>query len=616
MANRYLAVDTETTGTRLFHGCKPFAVSACNQSGKTWFFRCPVNADRQPQWKPKQLAEIRDLLASYPVLVFHNAKFDVRGLASIGIDLTSRWDEIRDTLLYSHVLDSSEDHGLKPLAKKYLGISDDDQQALHAATIKARRIAKKNGVKLADEVEADSWLVADELETYSIQDARRTALLYAMYVDAVKREGLTEQADREHRLMPVVYRMEQRGMRFLGATALRERINYGKVAKREADKAVKLARSCGMPADFNPRSPQQLGKLLFEKLRLPITTRTPAGQPRTDAETLESLALTNPGKPAQFLTALLLSRKAAKAAEYLTEYSSLAIREGNGLTILHGSLNQTGTRTTRFSSHDPNQQNVSVQSETPLRVVFGPRPGHYWIDADYDNIEMRLLAWASGEQRLIDLFLAGGSYHLLIAEILHGPKETWHGLNRDDWKKSPEYKSVKNGNFARGYGAGEAKTDATYGVRGAYRKLIDEFQEWSAFNRKLIREAETNGYVKTMFGYKLTTPPGREFTTALNSFIQGTAGDVIKYGMLALAEDQDFARLGGEILLTVHDELIVEFPDSADKIEAADCVKRAMESPGVKIGIPLTVTPDVVTENWTKHVPVETTHVTNFERNR
>ena len=630
LPKKYLVLDTETTGTKLFHGCQAFAIAAVDNFGKRFYWRFKVHPKtRTVSLTAKDRKEVLELARGYGHYVFHNGKFDIRALRTIGIDLLTLpdfWKGFRDTLFYSHACDSTEKHELKPLALKYLGVSMDDETALKEKVKKLRRQAETLGYSCGENVEEDYCFAGDELDAYAMNDVvARTLPLFQMYVEVVRELRLGSQVAREHFLTPHVFGMEERGVYVRKKTLLTEKARYESLVVSSSREATTVAVSNGMPKDFNLNSGQQLQVLLFDKLKLPVIKHTAGTDPKknrsTDADVIEELLTSKktPEKAKRFLTSYALYKKAGKALETLVKWENLVIRHGV-TTCLHGSLNQTGTRLTRFSSSDPNQQNISKDKELEwvekgirsLRCVLGPRPGHYWIDCDYDNIEMRLLAWASGEKRLQELFLKGESYHLLIAEILHGPKDKWKNVIDGKWKDSPEYKTTKNGNFARGYGAGEAKTDDTYGVPGAYQKLKGEFLQWSKYNSDRIKQAQDEGYVSSLFGYRLTVPHEYAFTMALNSVIQGSAGCAMKYGMLAVAEDEDIRNLRGEMVLTVHDQLIVEFPNSSNPLTAANAVKRAMESPGVYLGIPLTVSPAIVRSDWTKAQDIETTFTSKF----
>lgn len=636
LPDKFLAIDTETTGTRLHHGHKPFAVSACNQDGTTFFWRCPVNpSTREPQWKKKQLEEIEALILSYDYFVFHHAKFDIRALSKIkGLEkvnehlTANRWSGVRDTLLYSHVMDSQEKHGLKALAVKYLDFPADDEEALQKAVVAARRSHKKSGyVPAVDHkgkgvVEWDYWLAGSELDTYSVKDAERTALLFAMYVNLVSEESATQDREqnsawnvaREHLLQPDVYDMENVGIRLRKTTSLNKLQDLKVKSEYHDKKVVEIAAREGFK-EFNSNSSVQLKKILYDKWNLPVphytkpSKATTPPSPSTDADALEILSYRSPQKKQKdFCNHLLESRSFSTSVKYLDEYCREAIPEGthkDGTVIfgLHSNAKQVGTASTRFAMSDPNEQNVSTDEEIAMRECFGPRPDSYWLDGDFNNLEMRILAWDSGEKRLIKLFEEGGSYHLLIAEILFGPMKKWPGYNKDDWKKSPEYKQTKNGNFARGYGAGQTTTDKTYRLDGAYEKLKHEFKQWTAHNERMIKHAEEHGYVETLFGYKLTVDPRRAFTTALNYRIQGTAGCVMKYAMMGFNK----LNTGGQTVLTVHDQLLTEWKKGTNINRSASLMQKAMEAPGKMIGIPLPVEINYVPVQWNKPQPLPKT---------
>lgn len=661
LPKRYCAIDTETTGLRPRHGDRPFFVSGCDQDFNvvSWRAHKIDYASRTVVWSRKQLNEIQDYYDSFPVCFMHNAGFDFINLELIGIRLD--WSKIRDSLLDAHCIDSAESHGLKYQAKKYFGIDDDDQVAMQKSIAAGRRALRKSDVSTNVDAEFD-YLAADPdlLREYGEMDARRTALLPTAQIPIATEYDVGLSIAREHALLPVIHRIANRGIAIRKEWLLRKRDKYAKQQPLNEKRLTDLARIKGY-ADFNPRSQQQLTGILYghgktalgrRSFNLPILGYTKSAEkmraegktpnPSTDADTVKLLiASVKETEPAyRFLTALQRNRIDEKAIGYLDEYNGLTIpktesypyhpekkfRDAVQVYILPPNLNQVGDvdngmRSTRFSSSDPNLQNVSVKSEMSLRDIFIPRPGHYWVDADYDNLEMRLLAYASGEKRLIELFESGGSYHLYIAELLYGPRQKWKGLNTDDWKKSPEYKRTKNGNFSLGYGAGRAKADATYGVDGAYDRIKHTFTEWTAYNRAVIRDAEKLGYVKTMFGYRLTIEKSRAFTTALNGVIQGTAGDVMKYAMLAVAECPAIINNHAEQLLTVHDQLITEFPlpymvkevcppipyrrFAEPVLSNVAAIKHAMEYPSRRLGIPLPVTPDIVTADWSKKISVE-----------
>lgn len=608
---RAIAIDTETTGLNLFHGDKPFAFSACDDQGQTYWLEYRVDIKtRQPAINKKGLQSFVDMLLNYDEWVFHHSKFDIRAFSTVGIDL---WQLIKkhniklhDTVIASHINNSKDNHKLKPLSLKYLDIPDTDEEDLQKAVIKARALAKKKGYELEKGTKQFYWLPKFfnpndvTCEKYGTNDPIRTIKLHFLFQkELAKDEKKLAMYNREMALVKVFYDMESRGLPVKRNNLVSERQRFTELQVAAERKLVSMVGR----EDFNFNSPKQMQEYLFKTLKLPPQRETKSGH-STDADTIDALIqIAKVGTKAHsFLTALLQNRKASSACSYLDQYYRLSINQaGRGWTI-HTTVNQTGQATTRISTENPNGQNVSVKEEMPLRMAFGPHKGFLWYDIDYDNVEMRILAKLSGEQRLIDLFRDGGSYHLLIAEILHGSKHTWKGLNKNDWKKSPEYKTTKNGNFSRGYGAGEYTTDRTYGIDGAHKKLAGEFKHWTAYNQEMISIAKKQGYIETEFGYPLYVERARAYTTSLNYKIQGTAGDIIKEAILnfdkALANNPKLLGTTN-FLLQVHDELIYEIPIKEKNNELIlSTIIDCMEEPGKRVGIGTPVTPSIVETSW------------------
>lgn len=613
----FICVDTETTGVDLRKGARPFAVSLCDHTGATSFFRWKVNpVTYQVDVNPSDLDFLQEAIGKYGRIVFHHGKFDIYALETVGLyltDLPDFWERYRDTLLYSHVLNSYESHGLKDLADRYLDkklkLGSEDEKALRDAVVKARRLVANAVVR---PVGSDYWRAGAELEQYAVNDVKRTAILYAMFCVIAHDENLLEQVAREHFLTPIVYRMEERGIRFRTSTYRKQREGFQAVVDSQLRKLKSQSLKLGF-SDFNPASSKQLTELLYEKLRLPVLSHTRKGSPSTDVATLNALVEEvedNPKrygtKATEIIDSLKQYRKAGRGITYGDRYYSLSLQEkgpgdGKRYRVMRTRYNQTGTDTTRFSSDAI--QNVSTKEELPLRENFGPRPGHFWVDCDFSNIELRIPAYLSGDKKLIRGFERGISFHLVVCEELHGPKEHWPNLNRKAWDKSPEYKSTKNGDFAILFGGGRSRVDATYGIPGAYDLIAEKFAKLVNLTKEVIAEGKKTGYVTTLFGYRLYNDPLRPYA-GFNRKIQGTAGDVMKYAMLAVAEDKIIQDNGGEMLITLHDQLVVEFPfpngvrDDKHCLRMVRQVKYAMEEPGRLIGIPLPVSPNLVFEHW------------------
>lgn len=587
----------------------PFTISMCSDTGVERLWEWEVDPFTRKVIVPiKDRAQIRAVIRDSSRIVMHNAKFDVRALATIDIEVP--WEQIDDTLLQAHVLDPMEDHGLKPLGVKYLDINDNDQKELQAAIVKAHREAKRLGWSIGEAVMHDAWMPHQlnpkdkSNRKYAGLDARRTILLFLLFQRELEEQGLAHLYERERSLQPEVFKMEERGLSLNPGILNRVRKRISTRQQEYENKAIEIAHRTYRLPDLNIRSPKQMKSLLFDRCKFKPIKLGKDG-PSTDADTLIDIwtrQLGNyanddggqrefVGKPTErsvLIDALLNGRKASTNVTYLNNYLKLKEVE-NGEHILHPSANQTGTRTTRFSMSNPNGQNA----DHDLREVFGPRDDHFWLDSDYSNLELRLSSYDADEKDLIHAFEHGISVHLLFAEALHGPVRLWGG---SDYKETWQYKRTKNGNFAVGYGAGEARADATYGVDGAYRKIKARFTNLANYTERIISSARKDGFINTMFGYRIMTPKKAPYK-AVNYRIQGTAGDVMKYAMLNCAKIK-----AAPMILTVHDELIFEVNRRYRRqpVPLMLRVKKAMEEPGTRIGIPTPVDISIVDKKWSE----------------
>ncbi|HHV50734.1 MAG TPA: DNA polymerase I [Clostridiales bacterium] len=328
--------------------------------------------------------------------------------------------------------------------------------------------------------------------------------------------------------------------------------------------------------DFNLNSPKQLGKALFEDLGLPAKKKTKTGY-STNAEVLEELRDAHP-----VIEMLLDYRTLTKLkSTYCEGLLKVIGRDGR----IHSSFNQTETRTGRISSAEPNLQNIPVRQELgrEMRRFFRAREGWVLCDADYSQIELRVLAHMSGDKNMIDAFNSGADIHTSTAAQVFGLPEDM---------VTPVMRSrAKAVNFGIVYGIGphSLSQDIKVSYREAKHYIDSYLAHYSGIARfmdEMIKSAKEKGYSVTMFGRRRPLPEIRSSNGTLRSFgervarnmpIQGTAADIIKIAMVKvhrrLAEEGMRARL----ILQIHDELIVEAPeDEAEK--AARILKEEMES--------------------------------------
>ena len=642
-----VALDTETTGLTLHHGCLPFFVSTCDEGGTIRYWEWRVDPKtRIPKIPKRDVREIRKLILDpKTTLVLHNAKFDIRALQKAGIisfqEATKILSHCDDTLIASHCLFSAESHKLKDLAIRFLDIDDTDQRELGSITTQARRIGKRHGWRIAGPSDPhwphlerapksgwgafDTWLpravcrlapragILQDAETfgdwegclrkYAILDAERTIGLWLLFHRGLKEEGLWVYNIRK-RLLPITYRMEEYGIT-LQSENLREAIKTYRREERRAETA------CIRGADHkidNLRSYPQLQGVIFGTFRLKPSRehRTKTGY-STGADAVKEIALqVEPDSiPGKFLSNLQKFRQYGKAVDYLNSYSRVATQ--NPLR-LHPNYNITGTATTRFSSNDPNAQNISERDTVNLRRVFGPAPGRVWYAFDYANIELRIFAYQAGDKRLIEAFERGLSVHLVIAEQLH--PELYGRLGPERFKKRQEYRSTKNGNFSLIYGAGPARANATYGVTNAYQRIRKQFPLIDKFLEAKNAEAKRQGYVTTLGGYRLQVPRDKPHA-AVNYFVQGSAGWAI---LLAMTHIDPYLRTLKDchLIMQIHDELIFDFPACArsnrrktQRNRQLREIKRLMEQSGEDIGVPLLVDAEAIHTDWSNGIPLE-----------
>lgn len=373
-----------------------------------------------------------------------------------------------------------------------------------------------------------------------------------------------------------------------------------------------------------------LRKTFFEHFNLKATKKTKSGlKDSTDKKELENWITTLPktSKARAFIKRLSEKRKRDTAISYMEGYQKAGLslplnftsyKKGqwiNDYILIHPSFNIGGTDTTRLSCNDPNAQNISKQKGFNLRYIFGPVPGREWFSMDYENIEIRIPAFETGEPALVKLFKEGGSYHMLVASILvpqlvadcearvrSAPPGDKAKYKFQEYFKSTWYQWIKNGNFAIQYGAQKAKADSTFHIDGAYERLRSQFPRITALGDYMVQLANETGGITCIGGYPLRCPRddyGRiEPTKPLNYHVQGTAGWCM---ILALNRVYEYLRQFPDhhMVMTIHDEIVFDFPaQHKDNLKILRMCKRLMEQSGEDIDIPVPVSVSYHPDNW------------------
>ena len=308
---------------------------------------------------------------------------------------------------------------------------------------------------------------------------------------------------------------------------------------------------------FNINSPKQLGVILFEKLQMPNGKKTKTGY-STAADVLERLA---PDYP--IVSEILEYRQLTKLKSTYADGLALCIAPDGRI---HSTFNQTITATGRISSTEPNLQNIPIRMELGrlIRKVFVPKEGYVFIDADYSQIELRVLAHMSGDQNLIAAYQHAEDIHRITAsQVFHTPLEEVTDLQR---------RNAKAVNFGIVYGISSFGLSQDLSItrkeaEGYIASYFEAYPGIKIFLDRLVTDAKEKGYAETMFGRRRPVPElassnfmQRSFgeRIAMNSPIQGTAADIIKIAMIRVKQRLEREQLKSKLILQVHDELLIE----------------------------------------------------------
>ncbi|MBS1160437.1 MAG: polymerase [Proteobacteria bacterium] len=499
--------------------------------------------------------------------VLQNAKYDQHVFANHDIRLAGI---AHDTMLQSYVLESDKGHDLGQLCKRHLDLD----------TIAYEDLCGKGAKQITfDQVDIE------RAATYAAEDADVTLRVHqALFPQFSGEAGLSRiYADIEMPARQVIWQMERTGILIDGDTLSRQSHEIGQKIMGLEAQAYELA---GQP--FNLSSPKQLADILFDKLGLPVKKKTPSGGPSTDEEVLSELALDYP------LPKLLLEhRSLSKLKGTYTDKLPRMINPHTGRVHTH--FSQASVVTGRLASSDPNLQNIPVRTEEgrKIRTAFIAPAGHSIVSADYSQIELRIMAHLSGDERLLDAFAHGEDVHRATAGEIFGVTPLEVG---------PDQRRVaKSINFGLIYGMSAFGLARQLGLeRSAAQTYIDRyFTRYPGVARYMEEARETarqKGYVETAFGRRLWFPEIRASNgtrrqaaerAAINAPMQGTAADLIKLAMIAVQDWLEASGLKSRLVLQVHDELVLEVPDD-ELIEIRTHLPRLM-SQVAELMVPLIV---------------------------
>ena len=562
-ANRF-AFDTETTSTDP-HYASLVGLSFSTEAGRAMYVPTPLPDGTSTD-------EVLDVLR--PVLesegaekVAHNLKYDLLVLRRHGVDVAGPFT---DTMVGHYLLAPEETHNLNDVARSLLSYK--------MVPITELIGEGANQLSMRD-------VEIKEAARYACEDADVTLQIADVLDDELAEVNLLEIAsDIEYPLVEVLAEMEHTGIRVDTDVldSISERL-AGELEELE-EKIFELAGE-----EFNINSPQQLGKILFEKMDMPVISKTSTGNPSTKESVLQELSTDHE------IPGLVLDwRKTYKLkSTYLDSLGELVHPETGRI---HTSFNQTRTATGRLSSSDPNLQNIPVRTAVgrEIRKAFIPEDGWTLMAADYAQIELRILASMSGDEAMQETFRNEGDIHTdAAARVFDADPDD---VTRDQRRKAKEV------NYGIPYGVSPWGLAQRLRVPvGEAQDLINQYQKSypgvSKLLNELVEQARDTGYAETLLGRRRYIPDinasnsnrrGYAERVAVNMPIQGTQADMIKIAMNRIYDRMQDEGFDSRMLLQVHDELVFEMP-SGEEEALRTLVEEEMRDALPLDGVPVVV---------------------------
>jgi DNA polymerase-1 len=569
---RLVSVDTETTGLDPMTA-QLVGISLCVEAGHAAYIPLGHNYAGAPD----QLSAQRALAMLAQWMQDPEQRKVGQNLANHGVRLCGIE---HDTLLQSYLLESHLSHDMDSLASRHLGvhtITYDDVTGKGANRIAFEQVAIERATEYAAE-DADITLQLHQALYPRIEQDQKLAHVYR---------------DIEMPVLEVLFTMERNGV-LLDAQLL------ARQSRELGEKMIQLEnrvhQEAGQP--FNLNSPKQLQEILFERKGLPVKKKTPGGQPSTDEDVLQELALDHP------LPKLILEyRSLSKLKSTYTDKLPRMVNAATGR--VHTNYAQAVAVTGRLSSNDPNLQNIPVRTVEGRRIreAFIAPPGSVIVSADYSQIELRIMAHLSQDDGLLKAFSAGEDVHRHTAAEIFGVESAA--------VTSEQRRYAKVINFGLIYGMSAFGLASQLGIeRSAAQQYMERyFQRYPGVKEYMERTREgarSRGYVETVFGRRLYLPdikggngPRRQGAerAAINAPMQGTAADLIKLAMIAVQAWIATSRMTSRLIMQVHDELVLEVP--ASEIDSVKSELPKLMSSVATLDVPLVV--DVgAGPNWEK----------------
>lgn len=675
-----ISIDTETTGLHWQHDTIAFAIGI-HDGDKPITQSILVDPNTRQLTKPWP-EETKDLIRARmndeDAVVFQNANFDIKALCKAGV---FEWDEPAKPEFWNNILelghlshlhdsrDSGSASSLKALAPKYLDVNYDSEKEMdrivhRCRTFVARRtewkIGNKQNMPYCPEnsrwIKTDMWLpravrriYPDQAEAekyfgadYDLLDHVVTRYLKddCVYTWDLASGFLTSLSDEYEdveallsmntQIFHIVWKMETLGIH-LKRQDLDDAIEV--CERNRAHLHAECCRISGKEVDHF--APADLIEILFTEFGLRPTAWTPKKRdPQVTAEALVDLKYQCKDDPSlspanQFLTNLLACTKYEGKLRYLRSYREAAqvvsavpyeIEASSDSLILFPSLKSTGTGTTRFSSSNPNSQNIgkatnpfedhfedvaALLDQSPhLRTVFGPPEGFWWLPIDYAQLQLRIFAYATQEPDLIQSFKDGKDYHDYMAHVIFD-------LPPEEVPTDAQRRIAKNVNFGFIFGASEKKIDKTAHRPGLYSYLMASFPNAHSFITETKEKIRSTGIVHTLGGYPLHIPMtekfGRQCYAAhmgVNYIVQGTEGEIVKRAMRLCDDYLSSEYPEARLVMNVHDEIVFQTPAKPPKRHIRQLC-HLMKSAGSYYGVDTPVDAEVCPRNLAHKIKVK-----------
>jgi len=647
-----LTVDTETTGIHFHLGATTFAIGAYDGNN---FKHQTVDVDPYTRSrKGSFMPSIKKCVTSADLLVCHNLGFDIRALVEAGVydpeepRYASFWENKIDTTELAHLWCSVDDLALDKLTDKYLGRGYAEDDELIKVVNKCRSLVRqlKLGWSIADDDcqhpaviastrkrnRSDFWLPKAIL--YGVESALRSSLTPRELASVLIRY-LKADCVNTHELAQMYFGLltERHGddlERLLGINRDISHVTYKMqqdgvhVNERELNEAIEscehwisvLHQKSLELSGLDKVTNHTLVGLLYDDWNLEPVAYTEKKSPKTDAASLLALRdqVTTDKRKFKFLGVELSHRKYLKKLQYLNTY-----RTNKSHSILHPNLNKTGTSTTRCSSSDPNIQQISkagnpyeedapdiaryLQYSPSLRSCFGPEKGRWWLDCDYSQLQLRIFAFVTQEQEMMDAFDKGWDAHDYVARRIFDVKDS-------EKPTSAQRRIAKNVNFGFIFGAAPKRIEQTAGIPGLWDTVLRLFPNAHDFIEQTKQTIKARGYVETVGGYPLelrdqinvwTGRLEKAAHAGVNYIVQGAEGVIVKRAM-KLCDDYFVSEYPeGRIVLQCHDELVFSMPERFPK-KHCWAICELMEQAASEHGIKAPVDPELCMSRWDKSV--------------